>query len=263
MGRCVIEQDLKGKKALVCGASQGIGEATARLLAQRGAQVILLARSEDKLRSLQAELPGDCRYLALDLADRALLESKVKGLLNELRSIEILICNTGGPKGGALIDADETSFISAFENHVLVNSLLARLLVPGMKQQTYGRIINIISTSVKIPIPNLGVSNTIRGAVANWAKTLSVELGPMGITVNNVLPGYTETPRLEALLQAAAEKSQGSVAAVTEEWKNKVPLRRFARPEETAEAVAFLASPRASYISGINLPVDGGRTGSL
>lgn len=259
-----MDLSLKGKFALVCGASQGIGWSSAVELAAQGASIIALARSEEKLSKLLEELPGDGhRSLCLDLSDRKELESQLDLLLKDTPAIEILICNTGGPKAGPLFEAEEDNFIQGFENHVLVNALLVKKLLPGMKEKNYGRIINIISTSVKIPIPNLGVSNTIRGAVANWAKTLSVELAPFGVTVNNVLPGYTETPRLEALVAAASKRLNKSEDEVIKMWKGKVPMGRFGKPEETAQAVTFLASPSASYISGVNLPVDGGRTGCL
>lgn len=257
-----MDLDLNGKRALVCGASQGIGEAAARELARLGAEVILLARSEEKLARVAKELPGkNHSFLVCDLSDRKALAEKLDRLLT--RPIEILICNTGGPKGGPLTDASEEEFLQGFSNHVLVNSLLVKKLLPGMKTSGYGRVINIISTSVKVPIPNLGVSNTVRGAVANWAKTLSAELAPFAVTVNNVLPGYTETPRLEALIQGAAQRLGKTAPEMTRIWRDSVPMKRFARPEEVASAIAFLASPAASYISGINVPVDGGRTGCL
>ena len=255
---------LTGLNALVCGASQGIGRATAVELSNMGAQVCALARSEDKLQKLMGDLSGEGHsYLALDVSDRDRLKVQVEQEIQKRSGIHILICNSGGPKGGPLVSAEESEFLKAFENHILVNSLLAKLVFKGMKQKEYGRIINIISTSVKAPIPNLGVSNSIRGAVANWAKTLSFEFAPFNITVNNVLPGFTETPRLSNLWISAADKQKRSLDDVTAEWKNKVPLKRFARAEEVAEAIGFLASPSASYINGINLPVDGGRTASL
>lgn len=258
-----MDLNLSGKRALVCGSSQGIGASSANELALLGCKVICLARNENKLAGVLNSLPGDGhRALVCDVSDRKDLEQKILGVLEE-GPIEILICNSGGPKGGPLLDSAEETFVSGFENHVLVNMLLTKLVAKGMKETGFGRIINIISTSVKAPIPNLGVSNTIRGAVANLAKTLSAELAPFGITVNNVLPGYTETPRLEALLEGAAKKTGKSLEDVTEEWRNRVPSKRFAKPEEVASAVAYLASPAAGYISGINIPVDGGRTQSL
>ncbi len=178
-------------------------------------------------------------------------------------SLRSIVCNTSGPPMGSLLDVGEEAFLQTFQNHVLVNSLLAQELVPRMRASGYGRIINIISTSVKAPIPQLGVSNTIRAAVANWAKTLSFEVGKWGITVNNVLPGYTETSRLQSLISARTQKLQKSEEEVRREWIEGIPLGRIGQPEEIAKAVAFLASPAAAYISGINLPVDGGRTTCL
>ncbi|MFN8577196.1 MAG: SDR family oxidoreductase [Candidatus Sericytochromatia bacterium] len=227
-----------------------------------GAKTILIARSEDKLISLSNSLKNS-QYIAIDISNRELLKEKISNLLNDLGSVDILVNNTGGPKAGLISDALDIDFIDAFNNHLLVNSLLSQLLIPNMKKNNYGRIINIISTSVKIPINNLGVSNTIRGAVASWAKTLSNEVAQYGITVNNVLPGYTDTERLSILIENASKKSNKPVNEVREEWINSVPSKRFARPEEVANAVAFLASEQASYINGINLPVDGGRTGCL
>ncbi len=256
--------DISGKTALICGASQGIGEATARQLANQGARCILLARSVEKLTRIANQLPGDHdhRVIAADLSERPLVERIVNDFL-EQGPIEILINNTGGPKGGPMSAASEEEFLSGFQNHVLASAQLTRQLLPGMKDKCYGRIINIISTSVKAPIPNLGVSNTIRGAMANWAKTLSMEVAEFDITVNNVLPGFTKTPRLEALLQAAADRQNKELSVVEQEWQARVPARRFAEPYEVAAAVGFLASPAAAYINGINLPVDGGRTPCL
>jgi 3-oxoacyl-[acyl-carrier protein] reductase len=254
---------MKNIKALVCGASQGIGEAVARALAREGHQVVLLARSGPKLEAVCRDLPGQShRVISHDMGDITGLQKKVQAEL-EQGPFQILINNSGGPKGGPLLQASAEEFSKAFSEHLLVSQTLAQLLVPGMKAAGFGRIVNIISTSVKVPIPNLGVSNTIRAAVANWAKTLSQEVGPFGITVNNVLPGFTLTPRFESLRRATAEKLKISEAEVETQWKSYIPLARFAEPREIAEAVSFLASSRASYINGVNLPVDGGRTQSL
>ena len=178
-------------------------------------------------------------------------------------AIEILVNNSSGPKGGAILDASLDEFARAFHQHVLTNQLLAQTLIPGMKKRGYGRIVNVISTSVRVPIPGLGVSNTIRAATASWAKTLTNEVAPFAITVNSVLPGYTNTDRLASLLKSGAERAGLSEEQVAEEWKASTPLRRFAEPEEIAAAIAFLASPAAGYITGTALPVDGGRIGAI
>lgn len=256
--------NLTGKKAVVFGASQGIGRAIAVAFANQGAQVAVISRSEEKLHQLLKEMNGkDHRAISCDVSDLTDLKNKLNDLVNEWKTIEILVCNTGGPKPGPVTEANDEDFLNAFRDHVLVNSLAVKVLLPGMKKEKYGRIINIISTSVKTPIPNLGVSNTIRAAVANWAKTLSLEVGQFGVTVNNILPGYTYTPRLESLLKATAKKQNKSETEIENTWKAAIPIGRIGAPEEIASAATFLASPDASYISGINLPVDGGRTASL
>ncbi len=254
------QMQLKGKRALVCGASQGIGRSTAEMLAQLGAEVCLLARQEDLLKDLVKTLPGQGhQFVALDLSSTADIEARLKPLL----PFHIVINNAGGPKSGPLLEASAEDFLKGLSVHLLAAQKIAQMCVPGMKEAGYGRIINVISTSVKTPLSQLGVSNTVRGAMASWAKTLANEAGVFGITVNNVLPGYTKTARFEALRKAAAEKNKVTEVQIENQWKASVPLARFAEPEEVAAAIAFLASPVAGYISGINLPVDGGRTPSL
>tara|TARA_B100001121_G_scaffold300205_1_gene309800 strand:- start:490 stop:1275 length:786 start_codon:yes stop_codon:yes gene_type:complete len=258
-----VVQSLSGKRAIVCGASRGIGAACAKSLAELGCSVVLLARNYDAMESLIKELPGsNHEVLAVDLGDPDSLTKAVSGLVDR-RPVNILINNSGGPKAGPLLEASERIFVEGLQNHVLASQLLVNLCLEGMKTTQYGRIIQIISTSVKAPIPNLGVSNTIRGAVASWSKSLSNELGQYGITVNNVLPGYTNTERLQELIKSASSRQGISENKIIETWKDKVPLGRFAEAEEVANAVTFLASPGAAYITGINLPVDGGRTPSL
>ncbi|MEL6821110.1 MAG: SDR family oxidoreductase [Calditrichota bacterium] len=252
--------DLKGKRALVCGSSKGIGRAAALQLAAQGAAVIIMARRVDALKQLLNELPGSGHSIQVaDFAKPDELKTTLQDLLFQDSPVEILINNTGGPPGGPIETAEIEAFYDAFRNHLVCNQLLSQALLPGMKSAGYGRIINIISTSVKQPIPGLGVSNTTRGAVANWAKTLSREVAPHGITVNNVLPGATSTERLSEIVNARAAKSGHDVAVEEKKWLEAIPAGRFAAPEEIANAVGFLASPAASYINGINLPVDGGR----
>jgi 3-oxoacyl-[acyl-carrier protein] reductase len=260
-----MDLSLRGKRAVVCGSSQGIGKASALELAMLGADVTLLARDEGRLQGVLTELsryPGRHDYKIADFSQPSQVQAQAQALAAQ-EAVHILVNNTGGPPPGQAIDADAEHFIKAFTAHLLCNQVLTQAFAPGMKKAGYGRIINIISTSVKMPIRGLGVSNTIRGAVANWAKTLSVELGPFGITVNNVLPGATRTGRFDAVLQGKVERTGKTAEALTEEMIHEIPAARIAAPEEVAAAVAFLASPAASYINGINLPVDGGRTGTL
>lgn len=258
--------DLRGKNALVGGSSRGIGKAVAMELAALGANVTLMSRTPEKMMSVIAEMDKsqgqDHDFLAVDFNDSKDLKRKVVGLLTK-KPIHILINNTGGPAGGAIIDANIDEFVQAMHNHLVCNHVLTQAVVPSMKEATYGRIINIISTSVKQPLSGLGVSNTTRGAVANWSKTMANELGSFGITVNNVLPGATGTDRLQEIIGNKANKSGKSEAEIITQMQSQVPAGRFAKPEEVGAAVAFLASPAAAYINGINLPVDGGRTKSL
>jgi 3-oxoacyl-[acyl-carrier protein] reductase len=261
-----MDLNLTEKNALVGGSSKGIGKAVAIELALLGANVTLVSRSPETLANTLTEL-DDSRgqhhdLLSVDFSDSAGLQRKI-ALLLQTKNIHILVNNTGGPPGGPVGEAKVEEFLQAFNNHLVCNHSLAQAVLPGMKTDGYGRIINIISTSVKQPISGLGVSNTIRGAVANWAKTLAGEVGPFGITVNNVLPGATMTGRLEEIAKARAAKAGITTKAVFENWKQEIPLRRIGHPQEVAAAVAFLATPAAAYISGINVPVDGGRTKSL
>lgn len=258
--------ELVGKHALVLGGSQGIGAATAELLAELGADVTILARGADglsaQLERLQADRGQQHGMLVADLTDRDSLVPLIEALLAQ-RPVHVLVHNSGGPAPGPLVTAEPLAFEAAFTQHVLSAQTLARLLLPGMRAAGYGRIINVISTSVREPIPGLGVSNTIRGAMASWAKTLAGEVASCGITVNNVLPGFTETERLRALIVGRAQASSRSEAEVAQEMRAQVPLGRFAEAREIAYAVAFLAAPQASYITGVSLTVDGGRTRCL
>ena len=258
---------LKGKKAIVCGSTQGIGKAIAFELAELGAEIILVARSEEKLLEVKKELDSKTgikhHYTVADFSFPPELRIRIEDFINELGPVHILVNNTGGPAAGNIENAKTEEFISAFNHHLICNHILAQACLEGMKSEKYGRIINIISTSVKQPIPGLGVSNTIRAAVGNWSKTLAGEVGKYNITVNNVLPGATGTQRLSAIAENRAQKSGKTAEHIMQEFADEIPMKRIAQPEEIAAAVAFLASPAASYINGINLPVDGGRTGNL
>ena len=257
--------NLNNKNALVCGSTQGIGKATAIALAQEGANVTLVARNREKLKAVLAELPKhrNHNYIVADFLDPRALQEQLIKFIDKEHGFHIVVNNTGGPRSGAILTASLEAFENAFTMHLKCNHLLAQATIPFMKKEGFGRIINVISTSVKEPIPGLGVSNTIRGAIGNWSKTLSTEIAAFGITVNNVLPGFTDTERLTEIIKIKANIEQRSIEDMTEIMKNYTPAKRFAKPEETAHAITFLASEAAGYINGINLPVDGGRTKSL
>lgn len=259
--------NLKSKTAIVCGSTQGIGKASAIELALLGANVVLIARNEDALKQTLKELDSSQgqthKYLVADFQQPSKLKEKVESYIATNGAVHILVNNTGGPPGGLIQNAKVDEFLSAFNNHLICNHILVQALLEGMKKEQYGRIINIISTSVKIPLKNLGVSNTIRAAVANWSKTLANEVASYGITVNNVLPGATLTSRLQNIIENKSKNTGESLNEIKNEMESEIPLGRFADASEIANAVAFLASPAASYITGINVPVDGGRTGSL
>jgi 3-oxoacyl-[acyl-carrier protein] reductase len=258
--------DLTGKRAIVCGSTQGIGKASALELASMGAHVTLVARNEDKLRDVIRELDVSHQqehdFIVADFSDPSRLRARIDEYLSG-KAVHILINNTGGPAPGPLLDAPAEAFLKAYTQHLVCNQLLAQAVIPVMKRAGYGRIVNIISTSVKAPLKNMGVSNTTRGAVANWAKTLSFEVAAFNITVNNVLPGATMTNRLESIMQARAQQTGKSFEEIKALTASEVPAACIGTANEVAAAVAFLASPAASYINGINIPVDGGRTGSL
>lgn len=261
-----MDISLVGKNALVCGSSKGIGKASAIALAKLGANITLVARSATVMAELVKDLDNSQGqkhdFLQADFTDSKDLKKKITGLTSG-KIVHILINNTGGPPGGPITEAKVSEFQQAFHNHLLCNHILTQSVIKGMKAENFGRIINIISTSVKQPIPGLGVSNTVRAAVANWSKTMAGELAPYGITVNNVLPGMTSTDRLQEIIDANATKQHTSPDSVTSAMIQQIPIGRFAEASEIAAGVAFLASPAAAYITGINLPIDGGRTQSL
>ena len=259
--------DLTGKKAIVCGSTQGLGLASAIELALLGAEVTLMARNEKKLKevvkSLDTVKNQNHEYIIADFQIPQTVKNAIDRYLTKKKQISILVNNTGGPKGGNAVDATPEDFLQAFSSHLICNHIMVQAVLPSMKSTGYGRIVNIISTSVKQPIQGLAVSNTIRGAVASWSKTLATELGEFGITVNNVLPGYTRTARYEHIIKSKASASQKKEEEIEANFLSEIPLRKIGTPEEFGAAVAFLCTPAASYISGINLPVDGGRLGCL
>ena len=257
---------LKGRNAVICGSTQGIGLAIAKELALLGANCILLARNETSLQQavslLDVSQGQKNEYGAADFSDSQQVKKAIEKIVQS-KTIHILINNTGGPAPGAITDATTENFNNAFQQHIINNQILLQAVLPGMKAAGFGRIVNIISTSVKIPIPNLGVSNTIRAATAAWAKTLSLEVAEYGITVNNVLPGFTKTQRLDSLIAANAAKQSITKEELSLEMQKQIPARRFGEAEEIATVAAFLASPAASYVNGVSIPVDGGRTGAF
>lgn len=257
---------LEGKKAIVCGSTQGIGLAIAEELALLGASCTLIARNEASLKEAVLKLDTQLRqqhgYLVADFSKPDELKNTIEAYTAK-NTVHILINNTGGPAAGPIIDAAEDAFLDTFNQHLICNHILTKAVIPSMKKEGYGRVVNIISTSVKIPLKNLGVSNTIRGAVASWAKTMANELGQYNITVNNVLPGFTSTQRLSTLIGNIAKKGNTVVEIVEKNMVDEVPMKRFADASEIAAVAAFLASPAASYVNGVSIPVDGGRTGSI
>ena len=261
-----MDLDLTGRHALVCGASDGIGRAAAHELALLGADVTVLARREEALRAVVEALPRrgaqEHGFIAADVAQTERLRAQAEGLAAG-KPVHILVNNTGGPPPGPVHSAEIPAFLDAFNKHLVANHTLAQAFLPGMRAAAWGRIVNVISTSVREPIEGLGVSNTIRGAVASWAKTLSREVAPFGITVNNVLPGFTETGRIEQLVRNRAQATGRSEEDIAADMRAVVPAGRFARPEELGGVIAFLCTPAADYINGVNLAVDGGRMHTL
>ncbi|WP_316842101.1 SDR family oxidoreductase [Pedobacter gandavensis] len=261
-----MDISLKGKYALICGSTQGIGLATAKVLAGLGANCILMARNEDGLKVAVAQLQQEGNqqhsYTVADFSEKQQLSDAIQKITAE-HPVAILVNNTGGPKAGPITKASSDDFESAFQQHLVGNHLLATAVLPGMKKLGYGRIINIISTSIKTPLPNLGVSNTIRAAVASWAKTLANEVGIYQITVNNILPGLTDTARLGSLIESTAANQQTDRATIEKSMISSIPMARFGQAEEIANVIAFLASPAASYVTGTSIRVDGGRTPAI
>ena len=261
-----VSTALHGKHALVCGASKGIGEATAKMLAKAGADVTVCARNGAALTALCTEMAtlGNGRFqaLMLDLEETDSIESAFASAVETLGPVHILINNAGGPPGGPLLDNEVGDFDAPFRRHLHAAHTLVKAAVPGMEAEGFGRIVQIISTSVKEPIPNIGLSNTLRGAMASWAKSLSRELSPC-ITINNVLPGFTDTERLGNLSASIQERTGKTAESVREGWLNQVPIERLIDPLETASAITYLCLPASGGIRGVSLAVDGGRLRSI
>jgi 3-oxoacyl-[acyl-carrier protein] reductase len=261
-----MDLSLKNRTAIICGSTQGIGLAAAIELSQLGASCVLVARNEEALKKATGQLSTgegqQHRFLVADFDKPGTVSSAINAFVAE-NPVHILINNSGGPASGPITESKEEEFLNTFNRHLICNHILAKAVIPSMKKEGYGRIINVISTSVKVPLPNLGVSNTIRGAVASWAKTMANELGQFNITVNNVLPGATKTQRLETIISNNAGKKSVAVEEVEKEMMKEIPMKRFAEPRELANVIAFLASPAASYVNGASIPVDGGRTGAI
>lgn len=257
---------LINKTAVICGSSQGIGLAAAVELAALGANCILLARNEERLQHALTQIPLTAaqqhQYRVADFSDSQAVQKAIDEIVST-QTVHILVNNSGGPKAGSIEAAAAQEFTAAFQQHLINNQLLVNAVLPGMREANYGRIINVISTSIKTPLAGLGVSNTIRAAVAAWAKTLANEIGAYNITVNNILPGLTETARLSSLVAGTAQKENKTEAEVRETLKASIPLKRFGTSSELANVIAFLASPAAAYVHGVSIPVDGGRTPSL
>jgi 3-oxoacyl-[acyl-carrier protein] reductase len=261
-----MELSLRTRRALICGSTQGIGWAIANELALLGADCVLVARNEESLQKAMARLDitqGQThQYLVADFSDVAQVKEVIENFATD-HPVHILINNTGGPPAGKITEAKDSDFLSALNLHLINNHNISTALLEGMKKAGYGRIINIVSTSVKVPLPNLGVSNTTRAAVAGWAKTMANEVAKFGITVNNVLPGATATVRLSSIIENKSQKSNTDAAVVEAEMLHEIPMGRFGQPEEIAALAAFLSTPAAAYITGQSICVDGGRTGSI
>ncbi|MEO6721701.1 MAG: SDR family oxidoreductase [Ferruginibacter sp.] len=261
-----MEVSLKGRKALVGGGSRGLGKAIAMQLAESGATVTIMARNEEKLKALVATLPTPFgqqhNYLAIDFTDLEKFKSIVATYFQN-HQIDILINNTNGPSAGGALDKNVDDYQQAFDLLFKTTVFLTMEAIPGMRNRNYGRIINLASISVKEPLQNLVLSNSIRSAVVTWAKTLSLELAVSGITVNNILTGYFDTERLNEIYGTQATSKGINVEEYKNMMKTNIPARRFGEPAEFGYLVAFLASANAAYITGANIPIDGGLLKSI
>lgn len=257
---------LKGKKALVGGSSKGIGEAIARQLAESGASVTLMARNEERMKTIIGELNThegqEHQYLVVDFSNFDAFKKVITSFF-EHNTIDILVNNTQGPEGGGALEKSVDDYQQAFD--LLFKSVVytTELALKHMQQSKWGRIINVASISVKEPLSYLALSNTIRAAVVTWAKSLAFDVAQDGITANSVLTGYFDTDRIAQLNTKKAEKMGVSPEEVLSSMEEKVPMKRIGKPEEYGYLVAFLASDQAAYITGTNIPIDGGLLKSM
>lgn len=255
-----------GRTALVAASSKGLGRAVAEELAAEGARVVLCARGAEALEATRAALAdsgAEVTAVAADLTDPLQVERVIEVGVQAFGPIDILITNTGGPPPGPFESHTPEAWSEAVRQNLDSVLNLTRSVLPAMKERRWGRIITITSVAVKQPVDGLILSNSIRAAVTGFAKTLANEVAPFGITVNNVMPGYTRTERLDQLAADIAERSGGSVEDAFSAWEGQIPLGRVGDPREFAALVAFLASERASYITGTSIAVDGGAIKAL
>jgi 3-oxoacyl-[acyl-carrier protein] reductase len=262
-----VNLGLREKVALVAGASRGLGRAVAEELAAEGANLVLCARNADALAHAAAAIEGSARVRVLaepaDVSDPAAVRRLVARGIERFERIDILVTNAGGPPAGPFESLTPEVWDAATRLTLTSAVELARAVLPGMKARRWGRIINITSIAVKQPVDSLMLSNSLRAAVTGFARTLATEVASHGITVNNALPGYTRTDRVEELARASEARGGPSADAVRRAWEGQIPMGRLGEPREFAALVAFLASDRASYITGASIPVDGGWIRSL